>query len=228
MTQPHIPVELLGELAHYGVATVHEAYGRRGLLAPEIRPVLAGRRVCGPAVTSLNTAGDNLMVHAAIELCQPGDVLVIATTAPSAHGMVGDLLCTQAAARGIAAMVIDAGVRDVAGLRELDFPVWSRVISAQGTTKEHGGSVNRPVVCAGLTVRAGDAVVADDDGVVVVAAGDVAAVVAAAAAREAREAVLRERYAAGESSLDVSSLRAVLDRLGARYVDGGVDAGVDG
>jgi 4-hydroxy-4-methyl-2-oxoglutarate aldolase len=228
MTAPQIirdfrrpPAELLAELAGYGVATVHEAYGRRGLLSPEIRPVVAGRRVCGPAVTSLNTAGDNLMVHAAVELCRPGDVLVIATTAPSAHGMVGDLLCTQARARGIATLIIDAGVRDVAGLREMDFPVWAKVISAQGTTKEHGGSVNLPVVCAGRTVHPGDAVVADDDGVVVVAAADVAAVVAAAAARESREAVLRERYAAGESSLDVSSLRPVLDRLGARYVDGG-------
>jgi 4-hydroxy-4-methyl-2-oxoglutarate aldolase len=228
MTEPRVvrnirrpAPELLAELAGYGVATVHEAYGRRGLLAPEIRPVLSGRRVCGPAVTSLNTAGDNLMVHAAVELCRPGDVLVIATTEPSAHGMVGDLLCTQAAARGIVALVIDSGVRDVAGLREMEFPVWSRVITAQGTTKEHGGSVNLPVVCAGQTIRPGDAIVADDDGVVVVAADDMATVVAAAAAREAREAVLRGRYAAGESSLDVSSLRSVLDRLGVRYIDGG-------
>jgi len=211
--------ELLAELSGYGVATVHEAYGRRGLLAPEIRPVLAGRRVCGPAVTSLNAAGDNLMVHAAVELCRPGDVLVIATTGPSAHGMVGDLLCTQARARGIVAMVIDSGVRDVADLREMGFPVWSRAITAQGTTKEHGGAVNVPVVCAGQTVGPGDAVVADDDGVVVVAAADVADVVAAAAAREAREVLLRKRYAAGESSLDVNSLRPVLDRLGVRYLD---------
>ena len=211
--------ELLAELAGYGVATVHEAYGRRGLLAPEIRPVLTGRRVCGPAVTSLNTAGDNLMVHAAVELCRPGDVLVIATTAPSAHGMVGDLLCTQARAKGIVALVIDSGVRDVAELREMGFPVWSRFVTAQGTTKEHGGAVNLPVVCAGQTVGPGDAIVADDDGVVVVAAGDVAAVVAAAAAREAREILLRKRYAAGESSLDVNSLRPVLDGLGVRYVE---------
>jgi 4-hydroxy-4-methyl-2-oxoglutarate aldolase len=215
ITRP--PRELLAELAGFGVATVHEAYGRRGLLATEIRPVLAGRRICGPAVTSLNTAGDNLMVHAAVELCRPGDVLVVATTSPSAHGMVGDLLCTQARARGIVGMVIDAGVRDVAGLREMGFPVWSRHIHAQGATKEHGGSVNLPVVCAGRTVAPGDAVVADDDGVVVVAAADVAAVVAAAAARESRETLLRERYAAGESSLDVNSLRPVLDRLGMRY-----------
>jgi 4-hydroxy-4-methyl-2-oxoglutarate aldolase len=204
-------VEALGA---FGVATIHEAYGRLGLMDPAIRPIRDGLRLCGPAVTSLNQPGDNLMVHAAIDVCRPGDVLVVTTTEPSTHGMVGELLATQARARGLGGMVLDTGVRDVAALQEMGFPVWSRAISALGTTKEKAGWVNVPVLCAGVTVNPGDIVVADDDGVVVVAAADAARVAEAAAAREARESVLRERYAGGESSLDVGGLRKVLARLG--------------
>lgn len=203
-------------LADLGVATVHEAYGRRGLLDLAVRPLVPDTRVGGPAVTSLNHAGDNLMLHAALEVCAPGDVLVVATTSPSTHAMLGELVATQCRARGIAAVVLDAGARDSGAIRALRYPVWARAISAAGTTKAHGGAVNVPVACAGVLVHPGDVVVADDDGVVVVAREEAATVLARARERAEREERNRERFARGELSLDVNELRAVLDRLGLR------------
>jgi 4-hydroxy-4-methyl-2-oxoglutarate aldolase len=214
------PRDLTAALAEFDVATVHEAYGRRGLMLPEIRPIAQGQRVCGPAVTALNHAGDNLMVHAAMAACQPGDVLVVATTAPSTHGMLGELMATQCRAQGIAAVVLDAGTRDSARLREMGFPVWARAISAAGTAKATPGWVNVAVVCGGVRVNPGDLVLGDDDGVVVVAREHLADVLEAARARVAREQVARERYERGELSLDVNNLREVLERLRVAGVEG--------
>src|SRR5919198_3520900 len=208
------PPDLVTALAEFDVATVHEAYGRRGLMQPGIRPIAQGRRVCGPAVTSLNHAGDNLMVHAAMAVCRPGDVLVVATTALCTHGMLGELMATQCQAHGIAGVVLNAGTRDSARLREMGFPVWSRAISAAGTAKATPGWVNVPVVCGAVQVNPGDLILGDDDGVVVIAREDAAEVVQASRARVARERVARERYERGELSLDVNNLREVLERLG--------------
>ena len=205
-------------LSAFGVATVHEAYLRRGLM-DTVRPVVPDTRICGPAVTSLNAAGDNLMLHAAIEQCRPGDVLVVATTAPSRHGMFGELLATQCRARGIAGVVLEAGARDTRELREMGYPTWSAAVSAAGTAKTNPGWVNVPVECDGVIVNPGDVVVADDDGVVVVARDDVPEVAVAAAEREEREAGVRRRFESGELSLDVSDLRQSLERLGVRYTD---------
>lgn len=209
------PAEVARALADLGVATVHEAYGRRGLMDAALRPLVADARVCGPAVTSLNHAGDNLMLHAAIEVCEAGDVLVVTTLSPSTHGMLGELIATQCRARGIAAVVLDAAARDSATIRRMRYPVWARAISAAGTTKVNAGWVNVPVVCAGALVRPGDLVLADDDGVVVVAREEAQDVLAEARRRAEREDRARERYAAGELSLDVNELRATLERLGA-------------
>lgn len=207
-------------LAAQGVATVHEAQGRRGLLGPEIRPRQCGAAIAGRAVTVLSHPGDNLMVHAAVEQCGPGDVLVIATTSQSHDGMVGDLLAVSLRARGVVGLVTGGGVRDVAELRRIGFPVWSRAVHAQGTVKATPGSVNVPVVVAGARVCPGDAVVADDDGVVVVARDEAAQVAGAGAARLRAEEARRARFAAGELGLDVYGLRAELERMGVSYVEG--------
>ena len=209
-------VRLLGLM---GVATVHEAQGRTGLLAPYMRPIYTSARVSGPAVTVLCQAGDNLMIHAAIELCQPGDVLVVTCTAESTDGMFGDLLATSLRARGVAGLVINAGVRDVADLTAMDFPVWAKAISAMGTVKATLGSVNIPVTCAEALIRPGDAVIGDLDGVVVVPREDVPEVVIAGQARIAKEEKNRERLRAGEIGLDMYGLRAKLKELGVVYVD---------
>jgi 4-hydroxy-4-methyl-2-oxoglutarate aldolase len=209
-------VKILGQL---GVATVHEAQGRTGLLLPYMRPIYNAARVGGPAVTVLCQAGDNLMIHAAVELCQPGDVLVVTCTSPSTDGMFGDLLATSLRTRGVAGLVIDAGVRDVTDLTAMDFPVWSKAISAQGTVKATAGSVNIPVTCAGQRIRPGDAVIGDVDGVVVVPREEVAAVVQAGQQRLAKEEKSRERLRAGELGLDMYALRAKLKELGVVYVD---------
>jgi len=209
-------VKILGQL---GVATVHEAQGRTGLLLPYMRPIYNSARVAGPAVTVLSQAGDNLMIHAAVELCQPGDVLVVTCTSESTDGMFGELLATSLRTRGVAGLVIDAGVRDVADLTAMDFPVWSKAVSAQGTVKATAGSVNVPVTCAGQLIRPGDAVIGDVDGLVVVPREDVSGVVVAGQQRLAKEEKSRERLRAGELGLDMYALRAKLKELGVVYVD---------
>lgn len=199
-------------------STVHEANQRLGFMQ-NMFPRVEGSLICGPAVTSLDHTGDNIMIHAALETCQPGDVLVVTTKSPSHHGMFGDLLAELARARGLAGVIVDAGIRDVADIRRMKFPVWSKVISSDGTSKSNPGWANVPVVCGGQLVNPGDLIVADDDGVVVVPRGRVGDVASAATAREAKEAELRERFAKGELSLDVTGLRGVLEDLGVAYPD---------
>lgn len=206
-------------LAAHGVATVHEAMGRTGLAGPSIRPIQQGARIGGTAVTALCWPGDNLMIHAAIEQCRAGDVLVVATTSPSTDGAFGDLFATALAARGVRGLVTTTGVRDTEDLRRMGFPAWSRGVHAQGTVKATAGSVNVPVVVEGMSVRPGDVVIADDDGVVCVPRARTAEVLAAAEARVAKEDADRAAYGSGaELSLDRKGLRALLADLGVRYV----------
>jgi 4-hydroxy-4-methyl-2-oxoglutarate aldolase len=209
-------IKTLGE---QGVATIHEAQGRAGLLRPYLRPIYAAARVAGPAVTVSCQPGDNLMVHAAIEVCRPGDVLVVATTSDSTDGMFGELLATSCQARGVAGLVIDAGVRDVADLTVMGFPVWARAVSAQGTVKTSPGSVNVEIVCAGALVRPGDCVVGDQDGVVVVRREAAAEIARLGADRVEKERESRERLKAGELGVDLYGLRAKLVELGVEYID---------
>lgn len=202
-----------------GVATVHEASGRGPLLDPGIRPIQTGSRVAGSAVTVLCAAGDNMMVHAAVEVVQPGDLLVVATTGSSTHGMFGELLATSLVSRGCRGLVIDAGVRDVAELREMGFPVWSRAIHALGTVKETAGSVNLPVTIGEVAVAPGDVVVADDDGVAIVPRADAERVLESSNERIEREIEVRNRLESGELGLDFYGLRAKLAELGVEWVD---------
>ena len=206
-------------LGAFGVATIHEAQGRTGLLSPSVRPIQDGVRVVGTAVTVRVPPGDNWMVHVAVEQCREGDVMVVGPTSRSDAGYLGELLATAMMARGVRGFVIDAGVRDIAELRAMAFPVWARCISAEGTVKESLGDVNVDVVCAGQLVRPGDVVVADDDGVVVVPRDAARSVLEASTVREEKESIARERYRAGELSLDVSSMREELAVRGLTYVD---------
>ncbi len=205
-------------LAAHGVATVHEAMGRSGLVGASLRPIQEGARIAGSAVTVLCWPGDNLMIHAAVEQCREGDILVVTTTSPSLDGSFGELFATALQYRGVRGLVTTGGVRDVAELRAMGFPVWSAAVNAQGTVKATPGAVNVPVTVGGTVVRAGDVILADDDGVLCVPRRGVRAALAAADARAAKEAESRAAYRAGVLSLDRNRLRGALDQLGVRYL----------
>jgi len=210
--------ETVQRLGEYGTATVHEAMGRSGLAGPQFRPIQDGARIAGNAVTVLSWPGDNLMIHAAIEQSEAGDILVVTTNSPSTDGLFGELFATALQTRGVHGLVIDAGVRDLADLRAMEFAVWSTAVSAQGTVKATAGAVNIPITLGNVVVAPGDVVVADDDGVVIVPRRDVDATLSACAARLEKEAATRDAFRSGELGLDRYNLRPLLESLEVRYI----------
>ena len=216
---PRAEAAVIERLGRCGVATVHEAMGRVGLLKPYMRPIYAGAACCGSAVTVLGHPGDNWMLHVAAEMIRPGDVVVLALSSENTDGMFGELIATSYRARGARGLVTEGGCRDVHSLTGMQFPVWSRAISAKGTVKATVGSVNVPIVCAGISVNPGDVVVADDDGVVIVPRAQAAAAAEASEAREKKEAVTRKSLAAGELGIDLYGMRDALAKAGLKYYD---------